>query len=43
MLCVSMLYNLHLLAYYKMLINANKNANIFADKMTPKLLLIYTH
>ena len=32
-----------MLAYYKMLMNANKNANIFAVKMTPKLQLIYTH
>ena len=43
MMCIFRLYNLVMLAYYKMLMNANKNANIFAVKMTPKLKLIYTH
>ena len=32
MVYIFRLYNLVVLAYYKMLMNANKNANIFADK-----------
>ena len=32
MRCIARLYNLHMLSYYKMLINANKNANIMLTK-----------